>query len=132
MSPNFLLGPIASTKLHAPFLKERRTRGPVWGSVQEIRGVCVGVAGTLHGLNKMGRSPFQCFLLRAKKPRPRRNLTERATDAKPTCPGMPWRDQRFRGPLLENAKYCTQTTLSSRPERSAVERSAVFFYFSRF
>ena len=25
--------------LHAPFLKERRTRGPVQGSVQEIRGI---------------------------------------------------------------------------------------------
>jgi hypothetical protein len=30
-----------------------------------------------------------------------------------------------------NAEYYTQTKLSSRPERSVVERSAVFFYFSR-
>ena len=91
MSPNFLLGPIASTKLHAPFLKERRTRGLVWGSVQEIRGVCVGVAGALHGLNKMGRSPFQCFLFRA-KPRRSRTLTRRANDAK---------DLQLSGPFLE-------------------------------
>ena len=44
-------------KLHAPFVKERRTRGLVRGSLQEIRGVCTGVAGALRGLNKMGRSP---------------------------------------------------------------------------
>ena len=25
--------------VHAPFLTERRTRGPVWRSVQEIRGI---------------------------------------------------------------------------------------------
>ena len=30
-----------------------------------------------------------------------------------------------------NPEYYTQTKLSSRPERSVVERSAVFFYFSR-
>jgi hypothetical protein len=29
--------------------------------------VCVGVAGALHGLNKMGRSPFRCFPFRAAK-----------------------------------------------------------------
>jgi hypothetical protein len=29
--------------------------------------VCVGVAGALHGLNKMGRSPFRCCLFRAAK-----------------------------------------------------------------
>src|ERR1700732_4430868 len=32
-------------KLHAPFLKERRTRGLVQGSVQEIRGVRPSVHG---------------------------------------------------------------------------------------
>jgi hypothetical protein len=30
--------------------------------------VCAGVAGALHGLNKMGRSPFRCCLLPAEKP----------------------------------------------------------------
>src|SRR5260370_8361610 len=28
-----------SCEPHAPFLKERRTRGSVWGRVQEIRGI---------------------------------------------------------------------------------------------
>ena len=50
-------------KLHAPFLKERRTRGLVQGSLQKIRGVCTGVAGALHGLNEMGRSPISANLL---------------------------------------------------------------------
>jgi hypothetical protein len=31
--------------------------------------VCAGVAGALHGLNKMGRSPFRCCLLRSAKPK---------------------------------------------------------------
>ena len=56
--------------------------------------VCAGVAGALHGLNKMGRSPFRCCLLRAPKPKNEKDSHPRADDAKP-C------DLRFRGPLLE-------------------------------
>src|SRR5882672_1884933 len=63
--PEFPVGSNGFHKLHAPFLKERRTRGRIQGSLQEIRGVCTGVAGALHGLNKMGRSPFRCCLSRA-------------------------------------------------------------------
>jgi hypothetical protein len=29
------------------------------------------------------------------------NLNRKSGGAKPTCPGVPWRDLRFRGPLLE-------------------------------
>ena len=29
------------------------------------------------------------------------NLKRKSWGAKPTCPGLPWRDLRFRGPLLE-------------------------------
>jgi hypothetical protein len=75
MAPNFLLRPTASTKLHAPFLKERRTRGLVQCSLQEIRGVCTGGAGALHGLNKMGRSPLRCFLSRAAKSKNEKDLS---------------------------------------------------------
>jgi hypothetical protein len=31
--------PVGFCGLHAPFLKERRTRGPVQRNVQEIRGI---------------------------------------------------------------------------------------------
>jgi hypothetical protein len=58
--PEFPVGFNGFHRLHAPFLNERRTRGVFQGSVQEIRGVCAGVAGALHGLKKMGRSPFRC------------------------------------------------------------------------
>ena len=92
MAPNFLLGPIASTKLHAPFLKERRTRGLVQGSVQEIRGVCTGVAGALHGLNEMGRSPFRCCLSRAPKPNNEKNITRRPE----RCEAEPFVEMFFR------------------------------------
>ena len=62
MAPNFLLGPTGSTSFMRLSFKERRTLGLVQSSLQEIRGVCVGVAGALHGLNRIGRSPFRCFL----------------------------------------------------------------------
>jgi hypothetical protein len=39
--------------------------------------------------------------------------------AKPTCPGVPWRDLQFRGPLVEK-RTCPQNELSSRPPRRAV------------
>jgi hypothetical protein len=29
------------------------------------------------------------------------NLNRKSGGAKPTCPGLPWRDLRFRGSLLE-------------------------------
>ena len=35
--------------------------------------VCAGVAGALHGLNKMGRSPFRCYLSPASKPKNEKN-----------------------------------------------------------
>jgi hypothetical protein len=44
--------------------------------------VCAGVAGALHGLKKMGRSPFRCCLLRSAKPKQER---ERPS---------PWRAER--------------------------------------
>jgi hypothetical protein len=34
--------------------------------------VCAGVAGALHGLNEMGRSPFRCSHSRAAKPKTKR------------------------------------------------------------
>jgi hypothetical protein len=37
--PRFPVKPVGFRTLHAPFLKERRTRGPVQRSVQEIRGI---------------------------------------------------------------------------------------------
>jgi hypothetical protein len=37
--PDFLWSLVGSTKLYAPFLNERRTRGRVQGCVQEIRGI---------------------------------------------------------------------------------------------
>jgi hypothetical protein len=39
--------------------------------------VCAGVAGALHGLNEMGRSPFRCCLSRAPKPHNEKNITRR-------------------------------------------------------
>ena len=54
--PEFPVGSNGFHKLHAPFLKERRTRRRIQGSLQEIRGVCAGVAGALHGLNEMGEA----------------------------------------------------------------------------
>ena len=63
--------------------------------------VCAGVAGALHGLNKMGRSPFRrCLSLAAKS----KNEGE-LNDAKPS-------DLQFRGPFLE--------MFFDRAERSAV------------
>ncbi len=63
MAPNFLLGSNGFHKLHAPFLKERRTRGRIQGSLQEIRGVCAGISGALHGLNEMGKAlPLFSFI----------------------------------------------------------------------
>ncbi len=39
--------------------------------------VCAGVAGALHGLNEMGRSPFRCCLSRAAKPNKEKSITRR-------------------------------------------------------
>jgi hypothetical protein len=90
--PEFPVRSSGSRKLHAPFLTERRTRGFVQGSLQEIRGVCAGVAGALHGLNKMGRSPFRCSASRAARPK--------NEDFSPASRTMR-RDLQFRGPFLE-------------------------------
>jgi hypothetical protein len=50
--------------------------------------VCVGVAGALHGLNKTGRSPFECSLLCAITKQPEGPSSGEPNDAKP-------RDLRF-------------------------------------
>jgi hypothetical protein len=72
--------------------------------------VCVGAAGALHGLNRMGRSPFRCSLFTCSETKETRSsLPGDANDVKPTCPGVPWRDLRFRGPLLETRNTTTQT-----------------------
>jgi hypothetical protein len=76
--PEFPVDANGFHKLHAPFLKERRTRGLVQGSVQEIRGVCTGVAGALHGLKEMGRSPFRCSLWCAAKPKKEKPIVSKS------------------------------------------------------
>jgi len=43
--------------------------------------VCVGVAGALHGLNKMGRSPFLCCLFRAAKSKNEKTLQQLGSKA---------------------------------------------------
>ncbi len=37
--PRFPVKFRGSCEIHAPFLEERRTRGSIWGCVQEIRGI---------------------------------------------------------------------------------------------
>jgi hypothetical protein len=66
--PEFPVGFNGFHKLHAPFLKERRTRGRIQGSLQEIRGVCAGISGALHGLTRWGEAPFRCSRSHAAKP----------------------------------------------------------------
>jgi hypothetical protein len=74
--------------------------------------VCAGVAGALHGLNKMGRSPFRCCLSRPAKSKNEKNPSPASRTMRS--------DLRFRGPLLETRNTTTQTKLSSRPERTRI------------
>jgi hypothetical protein len=70
------------------------------------------------------RRPLMWFSLkRTTCSRPKPQLST-GNPGKPTCPGVPWRDLQSRG-LSWKCRICLQTKLSSRPERSGVERSAV-------
>jgi hypothetical protein len=42
------------------------------------------------------------------------NLNRKSGGAKPTCPGVPWRDLRFRGPLLETRNDKGEVGVSMR------------------
>ena len=62
--PEFPVEANGFQKPHAPFLNERRIRGLVQGSVQEIRGVRPGV----HGPKTMGAAPRALLLFDYKSP----------------------------------------------------------------
>jgi hypothetical protein len=49
------------------------------------------------------RADLRCALRvpRSYRPTTSTNLNTKSGGSKPTCPGVPWRDLRFRGPLLE-------------------------------
>ena len=53
--PRFPVDPVGFRKLHAPFLNERRTRGPLRCSVQEIRGISL-VFGEMWDTTNLSRS----------------------------------------------------------------------------
>ena len=112
MAPNFLLMPMGPTNFMRLSLKERRTRGLVQGSVQEIRGVCTGVAGALHGLKEVGRSPFRCCLSRAAKPRNEGTLSRPAPACREGC----------RGRICSSADL-SRKCFSTRPETNALGSS---------
>jgi hypothetical protein len=69
--------------------------------------VCAGVAGALHGLNKMGAKPLPMFsfpFTEAKqREEPNNRRAERCEADLSRLPrravGVPWRDLQFRGPL---------------------------------
>jgi hypothetical protein len=42
------------------------------------------------------------------------NLNRKSGGAKPTCPGVPWRDLRLRGPLLETRNDKEEVGVSMR------------------
>ena len=62
MAPNFLLGPMGSTNFMRLSLKKGAHAAVSRAACRKFGVFAVGVAGALHGLNKMGRSPFRCCL----------------------------------------------------------------------
>jgi hypothetical protein len=59
--------------------------------LQEIRGVCTGVAGALHGLNEMGEAPSAVLVrVQNNQKNKKRHEPGESNDAKPTSHGVPW------------------------------------------
>jgi hypothetical protein len=63
-----------------------------------------------EGLQRVVEGPRGCLLADALHSFPAtktmREIKNHNLRAKPTCPGVPWRDLRFRGPLLETRILC--------------------------
>jgi hypothetical protein len=90
MAPNFLLSPMGSTNFMRLSLKKGADVDLSCAACRKFGVFVPASAGALHGLNKMGRSPFRCYLSRTANPKKENNPSPgESNHAKPTCPGVP-------------------------------------------